>query len=218
MADRAISASRTDDANPFAPPQTDFSDRSGSFDHEAEDLRRAHFEEESYVKALAITNLVYFLLFGAMAAYLEWFFISQLKGLAGAPFVVPPGYVAKQFIVCSMPFFALGAALGFLRRKRWALALELLITVCLFLIWLLEPLTRSKPGSVTEFIGTGALVLAIAAPMLNVWDLRRSIVFALEYDLAVAATPNIEVRPKLSDGLTPITIVLFVVACVLITL
>jgi hypothetical protein len=212
MADPALSASQTDDPNPFAPPRTDLSYRSGALDREAEDFRRAHVKDESYVKALTITNFIYFLLFGYNAAYNEWIFISQLKGLVGTPFIVTPGYVANQFIICSMPVFALGAAIGFLRRKRWALALELLMTVCLFLIWMLDPLIRSPAPSVREFIATGAFVLAIAAPMLNVWDLRRSIVFSPEYDLAVAATPNIKVRPRLSNGLPLITIVLFVVA------
>ena len=74
----------------------------------------ATFEDESYVKALAITNLVYFLLFGAMAAYYEWFFISQPERPCGRPFlVVPPGYVANQFIVCSMPFFGQSPPWGF---------------------------------------------------------------------------------------------------------
>jgi hypothetical protein len=208
MADPAISASQKDDPNPFAPPRADFSDRSGSFDREAEELRRAHVRDESYVKALTIINFIYFLLYGASAAYYEWILISHLNGRVSAPWIVRPGFVLLQSILCSMPVLALGAAVGFLRRKRWALVLELLFTVCLFLNWMLAPLVATKAPSVLEFIATGAFVLAIAAPMLNVWDLRRSIVFAPEYDLAVAATPRVEVRPKLSGELKLITIVL----------
>lgn len=212
MLEEPITAAREDESNPFAPPQSDLSDHWGIGDPQAEALRRVHIQEESYVKALAIVNFVYVFWFGAVAANLEWILFAHLRGGVSAPWIVRPGYVAMQVVSCGLPIFALGAALGFFRRRSWALRFELLTALCLLLSFALDPLIRSTPTSALLFIASTALVAALAAPMLNVWDLRRSAVFTPEYALAVAATPHIKARPKLSVGLTLSTVVLFLVA------
>jgi hypothetical protein len=197
MADQPITAPREDEPNPFAPPRSDLNDRWGMSDPEAEALRRAHVQEESYVKALAIVNFAYFLLFGAMAANYAWILISHLRGRTNAPWIIRPGFVALQVIIYGMPILALGAACGFFMRKRWTLRFEFLLALCLFLDWALEPLIRSNPLPMLEFFAQTVMLLAVASPMLSVLDLKGSLIFDAEYTHAIESTPHIKVRPKL---------------------
>jgi hypothetical protein len=215
MADQPDFAMREDDHKPSTPSQSDLGERAGAGVLSADALRHAHLDEESYVKALAIANLAYFLFFGVIATYYARVLFYHLRGRINAPWVVQPYFLPIQIIIYALPIFALSAAWGFFRRKRWALRLEFLVAVCLFLSWATDPLARRYPLTILGRIGQTVMVLAIAAPMFNVPELRGSVIFGAEYDRAVRATPSIRAWPKLTLKLTLIAVVFFVVFLIL---
>ncbi len=207
-----------DAANPYAAPTAEPGDRRASNSPEALALRFAHRRDESYVKALAIINIAYVLLFGLNASHSIWILLSHLAGRVSAPWIMQPGGFAGLVLQSWMPIAALGAACGFLRRKRWALRFEWSLAACWFSAWALEPFIRSGPMPHLEYIGNAVLLLAFTVPMLNSWDLPSSMVFEPEYADAVAATRRIWAPPKLPLELILIAFAFFVVGVVLIAL
>jgi hypothetical protein len=218
MADQLNTELGEDPGNPYAAPLADLGDPWSIGAPEALALRWAHRRDESYVKLLAIANVLYVLLFGPWAGRLIWILMSHTAGWVNAPWVVNRGWLVQIFVLSCMPIAALGAAWGFFTRKRWALWFEQALAACWGSFWALQPLVATELIPALELIGTTALFVALALPMLNAWDLRSSAVFDREYSDAIAATRHIGVLPKLSLDLTLIAIVLLVVGIVLMVL
>jgi hypothetical protein len=215
MAEKPIAARPEDEPNPYAPPQSDFSDRSRIVDPEVEALRRAHLKDESYVKALTIVNLAYAVALGVYLINRAQTLVLHLSGRTPSPWIVRPVRLAEQLVDAVTLICALGAACGFFMRKRWALRFELVLALGFFLNGILEPLLHSRPAPILTFIGPITLGLMLAAPMLEVSRLRRSVVFDPAYARTVKATAHIKAWPKLSRRLTLIMVILFVAVLVL---
>ena len=218
MADQPDAATSKDSVNPYAAPTAKVGDPWSKGDPAALELRRAHRRDDAYMKALVITNLIYALIFGAGAVAETSNLISHLAGGPNHPGLLPAGRFTGYVVSCFMPVAALGAAWGFFRRKRWALRFELALLACWFVLWAIEPLTRTSLGRGLQFIALTAIHLALAAPMLDAWRVRRSVVFEPEYAEAIAATRHLRVWPRLSLRATLITVALFVLATVLVGL
>jgi hypothetical protein len=218
MSENITAQQREDPGNPYSAPAVDFSDPWSDGPADALALRRAHRREESFVKGLAIANFLYALLFGTGAAYEFSILIGHLAGRVDAPWIVRPGWIASLVLTAFLPIAALGAACGFLRRKRWALSCELAFAACWFGLWAIEPLIKSDPRPALEFIGLTAGHLMLAAPMLSAWYLRRSPVFGAEYSDSITATRQIWFWPRIPAKIVLAAIVFFVVALVLVGL
>ncbi len=199
-----------DFGSPYAPPTSDRSDPWSIGPPEALALRRAHRREEAYAKALAIANVVYFFLFAPWTGYLVWILISHMAGRISAPWVVQPGWLVLILISIFISIAAFAAALGFFRRKRWALRFEFALAACWGSYWALQPMVTTTTPPLLVFIGVGAIYLAISLPMLKIFDLWESVIFDPEYSDAIAATRRITILPKLPLGLTLIALALFV--------
>ncbi len=216
MADQARTEPYGDPGNPYAAPAVDFNDPWTDGPADALALRRTHRREESFVKGLAIANFLYMLFFGASAVYELSILIGHLAGRMSAPWIVRPGWIAMLAVMVCMPIAALGAAWGFLGRKRWASWCELTLALLWVLMVALEPLIRSVPRPAQEFLGLTAAHLMLAAPMLSAWNLRGSVVFDADYSAAIAATRGLWFWPKIPGKIILLAIVFFVVALVLI--
>jgi hypothetical protein len=195
--------------NPYGPPTADRGDPWSIGPPEALALRQAHRREEAYAKALAIANVVYFFLFAPWAGYLVWILISHMTGRVSAPWVVQTGWNLEIFLSIFISIAALATALGFLRRKRWALGLEFAMGVCWASFFALQPMVATRTIPALEFIGGSAIFVAIALPMLKIFDLWESVIFDPEYSDAIAATHRITIWPKLPLMLTLIALALF---------
>jgi hypothetical protein len=219
MAEQPNSFTGEESANPYAAPTSELADPWHRDDSEELALRRAIRKDESYVKGLVITNFLYVLFFGAGAVSDISILILHLAGQASAPWILRPDRFAMLFFLACMPISAFGAALGFLRRKRWALRFELALAVWWFLMWTTEPIVRrNNPRPALEFIGLAFAHLTLAAPMLTAWRLRGSIVWEPECSDAIAATTDIWVWPKIPLMPTLIAVAFFVAAMLFIGL
>jgi hypothetical protein len=219
MADQPSSFTGEEPANPYTAPTAVPADPWDRGDPLALALRRANRKDESYVKGLAIINVLYFLLIGAGAVQEVTILIAHLAGQISAPWILRPARFAMFFFTACIPIAAFGAALGFVRRKRWALPLELAVFVCWFLMFALEPIVRlNNPRPMLANLGLGLANLALAAPMFTAWRLRGSVVFKPEYADAIAATRHIGVWPKIPRMVVLSAIALLLVGGVLVAL
>ncbi len=71
--------------SPYVPPTADRGDPWSIGPPEALALRQAHRREEAYAKALAIANVVYFVLFTPWTCYLVCILIAHMIGSVSAP-------------------------------------------------------------------------------------------------------------------------------------
>ncbi len=218
MAERPNSRASEDPANPYSAPTAESGDPADRGEPEATAVREAHRKEESYVKGLAIINTIYFLLFGAGAIEELKILMGHLTGVKSAPWIVQPGRFAMFVFTACAPIAAFCAACGFLTRKRWALGFELAFAACWFCVLGIEPLIRTTQRPALEFIGLALANLALAAPMMSAWHLRRSFVFDIKYADVIAATRHAAVWPKLSLRLVLIAVALCVTGGVLVVL
>ncbi len=218
MAERPNSRSGEDPANPYSAPTAVTRDLGARGEPDAKALREAHRKGESYVKGLAIINTIYFLLFGAGAIEELSILIAHLTGVKNAPWIVQPGRFLMFVFTACMPLAAFGAACGFLARKRWALWFELALGVFWFCMQAIEPLIRTTQRPAPEFIGLALANLALAAPMLTAWHLRRSFVFDVKYSDVIAATRDVSVWPKVPLKLVLAAVTLFLAGGVLVVL
>ena len=216
MADRARTEPYGDPGNPYVAPAVDFSDPWSDGPADALALRRAHRREESFVKGLAIANVLYMLFFGTGAVYEFTILIGHLAGRVDAPWIVRPGWIVMLVVMVCIPIAALCAGWGFHRRKRWAFWCELTVAVLWAMMAALEPLIRSTPPPALEFLGVTAAHLMLSAPMLSAWYLRGSVVFDAEYSEAIAATRRVWFWPRIPGRIILLAIVFFVIALVLI--
>jgi biotin transporter BioY len=218
MADQPTIGNVEDPGSPYIAPKTDLADPWSVGPPEALALRRAHRREESLVKGLAIANLFYTLFFGVSAVIEASSLIGHLTGRMNAPWMVRPARIVMSVLMVSMAVAALGATWGFLRRKRSALGYELALAVCWFLFVAIDPFTLSTPRPALAYLGLIAAHLMLAAPMLSVWSLQRSVLFDAEYSEVIAETRHLWFWPKVSLKVILVSFAFFVVACVLIGL
>ena len=216
MADQPITTQPEDETNPYAPP-SDLDDRLEPGDLEAPACR-AHLKEESYAKGLIITNLFYVFVFGAFLTSRGRILISHWNGTERAPWILQPASVALQLITVALWICALSAAYGFFRRKRWALRFEWVLAFCLISGTALDPLLRTEPPPLSAGLGQAAMLLMFAAPLLDFWHLRSSVIFDPAYTHAIAATSQMSVWPKLSRTVTLLELGLLVVLVVSVVL
>ncbi len=167
------------------------------------------------MKGLAIVNVLYGLLFGIGANAEISILVLHLTGRMNAAWILRPARFATLVLTAFMAIIALGAAWGFIWRRRWALWFELAFVACWLAMWALEPLIRSSPRPALELVGLTIANIALAGPALSAWKLQHSVVFNPEYSEAIAATRQIRVMPKFSLKITLIAIALLVVGGVL---
>jgi hypothetical protein len=154
---------------------------------------------------MGIVNYFYGLLIGASALYWLGLAILHASRRISAPWILRPGYLALIVTVGVMTVLATLAGYGFRRRRRWALGAEALFAVCWLIWYFLWFLAPSRLPQFLEILAGTSLQLALACPMLDLWDVRHSIVFDKEYDRVVAETPSLRVRAKLPREYTLIT-------------
>lgn len=175
-------------------------------------IRRTLLREESYLKAVGKVNYVYAVLFVAYDAYYLYWTFLHLSGKANAPWSIRPGWVAYQVNFCVMAVLALIAGYGFRRLKPWALQVEALFVLCFLMQWPISIVAYSKPPGLGYFAGGVLLLAAFLVPLINLWDVRESLVLSPEYGRVIAATPGARAKEKLSWELKLLMLVLFVVA------
>lgn len=200
-------------------PSSDDADLAAVFGpSDPETIRRTHLRDESYLKAVGRANYLYALFFGAGVVYFMRLTFLQLSGRINAPWSIRPAWIAYEANGGVLALTALVAGYGFRRLRRWAMAAEGLFVVS-FLVGLpLSILAQSRPPAAGEFVGEVLLMAAFLVPMINLWDVRRSGVFAPQYRRVVAATPGVRVVARLSWELKLVMLVLFVVATTVLAL
>lgn len=211
MASASAPAPLGDPAHPdIAPPDAGLAAVFGQADPKA--IRRAHLRDESYARAVGLTNHLYAVLFVAYDAYLLAMTFLHLSGRIIAPWSVRPGWVALQVNFALMALLAAIAGRGFRRLRPWALRVEALFVLCFLIQWPLSIIAYSRPMGVGYFAGGVALLAAFLVPLINLWDVRDSLVFSPEYRRVIAAMPGLRVRAKLPWELKLLMLVLFVTA------
>jgi hypothetical protein len=178
---------------------------------DAEAVRKAHVRGEAYVKAVGRVNDFHALFFGIGAFFYIRYTVLHLMGRITAPWTVKPGWIAYQADLLLAAVLALIAGCGLRRMRSWGFSLELLFLYSFALVWPLAILASSKPISFDEFAAGVALMSALAAPLLDLVDIRRSIVLTPVYRRVIEATPGVRVRSKLPWALRVSSAVLFVV-------
>ena len=191
---------------PISPPSDEFvcppASPGGSLEHAeageptAETVRRAHLAEEAYAKALEIVNYFYGLLFAVPALVLIGLAVLHAAGTISAPWISRPGWLAMIVVLSAMAILATMAGYGFRRLRRWALGTEALVALCGLIWYFLWFLIPAQPNVYQILMGTSFL-LALASPMLDLWDIRRSVIFEGDYQRIIAATPSIRATPRL---------------------
>src|SRR5262249_55495824 len=169
-------------SQPISPPSDEFlcppAIPDGSLDHAAaadeptaETMRRAHLAEESYVKALEIVNYFYGILFAAPTLALIGLAALHAAGTVSAPWISRPSWLAMIVVLSAIAILASLAGYGFHRLRRWALGTEALVGLFALIWYFLWFLIPAQPNLYQILMGTSFL-LALAAPMLDLWDLR----------------------------------------------
>jgi hypothetical protein len=218
MSSAPIPAPFDDPVNPTSVPLG--ADSATPLDEsEAKTKRRAHSRDESYVKAVGRMNYLYALLFAVQAAWSIHFAYLHLSGAISADWSVQPRWLTFHVILCLTVILALVAGYGFRRLERWALGAEALFSVCALFVWAILVFASRKPSSFAafalEFAGGIALMVALFAPLLNLWDVRKSTVFTTEYRRMIVATPSIRIRGRLPWELKIPAILFFVIFVIL---
>lgn len=175
-------------------------------------IRRAHLRDESYLKAVGKVNYLYAVLFVAYDACFLYWTVRHLSGKSIAPWSVRPGWLALQANFGIMAVLSLLAGYGFRRLKPWSMPVEALFVLCFLIQWPLSIIAYSKPPSLGYFAGGVLLLAAFLVPLINLWDVRGSLVLTPGYGRVVATTPGVRVKAKLSWELKLMMLVLFVVA------
>ncbi len=175
-----------------------------------EALRSAHASEEAYVKAVGAVNYFYAILLGLGAAYFICITVLHVSGSIGAAWSVRPGWLAFQADLCLTAIVALIAGVGLRHLTPWALGAESLFVLCLVALLPLGTFAYSKRLGIADLAGGVALVMAFLAPLIKLWDVRKSILFSKAYHRAVESTPETSVRGKVPWELTLSAIGFFV--------
>jgi hypothetical protein len=181
---------------PPAVPGGDLDGAAAAGEPTAETVRRAHLAEESYVKALEIVNYFYGLLFALPTLALIGLAVLHATGAVSAPWISRPSWLAMIVVLSAIAILATLAGYGFHRLRRWALGTEALVGLCGLIWYFLWFLIPAQPNLYQILMGTSFL-LALAAPMLDLWDLRHSVLFDGDYRRIIAATPSLRATPRL---------------------
>jgi hypothetical protein len=179
-------------------------------------VRRAHLKDESYVKAVGIVNYLYSVLFAGAASYYLFLAFQHSAGRISAPWVLRPGWIALITVLWLMAISSGVAAYGLRRLRSWALLVEVLVALCWLIWYFLGFVVPTKQSSLLANIGGTALLIALASPMLNLWDARRSAIFGRDYRRVIAATPSIRASENLPLELWLVAALFLFVALVLI--
>jgi hypothetical protein len=204
--------------NPYATPKTDGEMPWGLGDPRAEEARRAHIEEESYLKAVGIANYLYVFWFGASACYYLGMMVLHVIGRLSAPWILRPDWLVVEANLAILTGAALVAGLGLRRMKPMALRAEALVVLSMIISWLLSFFMSSRPMSGLAFVAVLCLQAGIAMPMLNVWDSRYSTVLGSDYAQVIKVTPHIRPRAKLPLEIKAIMAVLLAASVILLLL
>ncbi len=162
-----------------------------------EALRKTHANKEAYVKAVGAVNYFYAIFFGLGAAYFVHFTVSHVSGTISASWSVRPGWLALQADLCLTAIVALIAGVGLRHLTPWALGAESLFVLCLVAQMPLAIFAYSKQMDIGDLTGGIALLMAFLAPLINLWDVRKSVLFSPAYRHAVESTPEVSVGAKL---------------------
>ena len=131
--------------------------------------------------------VIYVLLFGA-CTYLS-FPIRHALGQINAPWVSKWNIVLCCMLLVAAPVLGMLGAYALHRRKPWALRVESLLVLILFSALALPLANRDSPAAASDFVMTWILsLIGLTAPILNLLELRGSVVFESKYSDAVAAT------------------------------
>ena len=205
--------------NPYSTAAVDFNVPRSDGPADALALCRAHRREESLMKGLAIANFLYTLLFGTGVVYEFSSVIGRLASRLEAPWIVHPSWIVMLVLLVCNSIAGLGAALGFLWRKRWALWCELTLALSWGMMLALDPLfSTPHDRHAMDFVASTTAHLMLAAPMLSAWSLRSSVVFDARYCEAIAATRRIWFWPRLPAKVILIAFLFFIVVVIAIAL
>jgi len=194
-------------SQPMSPPSDEFFDPPASptenLEHDAAsggpdvaEVRRAHVAEESYARALEIVNYVYGLLFAVPSLVLIGLAVLHAVGRISAPWIRRPGWLAMIGVLSAIAILATLAGYGFRHLRRWALWTEALVALC-GLIWYFLLFVIPAQPTVSQILMATSFLLALASPMLDLWDVRRSVIFDADYQRIIEATPDLHARPGL---------------------
>ena len=205
--------------SPYSTAAVDFNVPRSDGPADALALRRAHRREESLMKGLAITNFLYTLFFGIGVVYEFSSAIGHLAGRSEAPRIVHPSWIVMLVLLVCNSIAGLGATLGFLWRKRWALWCELTLALSWGMMVALDPLfSTNRHRHAMDFFASTSAHLMLAAPMLSAWSLRGSVVFNAKYGDAIAATRRIWFWPRIPIKVILIAFLFFIVVVIAIAL
>jgi hypothetical protein len=186
-----------DRMNPDSGMSTDLNPHSVLGRSDPETIRRTHLPEEAYSKAVGILNFFFATLCLAWATFLIAFAIRHGIGEISAPWALQPGWISIQVISSVMAVLAIFAGYGFTRLRWWALRVEAIFFVCL-LIWAFLTFTHPPHEiSLLDLLSGICFLLALTTPLINLWDVRNSVIFDREYQRVIDRTRQIRTRPKL---------------------
>jgi hypothetical protein len=212
MPSEPLSSSLEDPLQPDKSPEGDGDRALSTSEFDAESLRRSHLSEESYVKAMGFVNYTYGVLLGLDAVYLSRLTVLQVSGRISAPWTLEPGWLAIQVVSWIMAILAILAGHGFFRFKKWALRAEVLFSLCWLALWFLSiavPTGSSTDPRLRTIVVFSLWMAALATPMINLWDIRHSVIFERSYQRVFRATSSIRVRAQLPLELKMIPLCLF---------
>jgi hypothetical protein len=197
MVDQPPAEQHEDPVNPYAAPSRELGEPWGTGDPELEAIRRANLADEAYLNILVRANFVFAAMSCAFGGYYLSFPLRHAFGQIDAPWVAKPNWVALFVLLSITPILCILGGYGLHRRKPWAIFVETLLVLSLLMIWVFPLLNRDEPTPLLHFVAGAVFGLCITTPFLNVWDLKDSAVFRLDYLNVVEATSYIKVKAKL---------------------
>ena len=115
----------------------------------------------------------------------------------------------------SMAMLSIIAGVGMRRLKPWAVRIESLLALSWLISWFLAFVVSSEINSFLHILSVAFTYLTLAPPLLNLPDVRRSIIFDREYTRVIDATPFIRVKPRLPLELKVASVLFLVLSSIL---
>jgi hypothetical protein len=186
-----------DGVNPYAPPVTQ-EDPWTIGDPAAVAMRRENQKDEAFLKAMGILNYFYALFFGYSFAFNVSYPILYALRRMDAPWSIQPHWILPLVLNLLLTILAAVAGYGFRRLKPWAFRVEAILAICWLILWFTTSFYhhRTAPMWIAEVFVVLFLFLAFAAPMMNLLDLRHSVVVEPTYQTVIEATSHVRVRAK----------------------
>jgi hypothetical protein len=187
-----------DGANPFAPPTSKGEDPWTFGDPVAVAIRREHQKDEAYLKAMGILNYIYAFYFAQLFAGNVTYPILHALHRIDAPWSVQPPRFIGYALSLVLTVLAVVAGYGFRRLTRWAFRIEAILAICWLMFWFVTVFVQhwTTPLPLVEIFAILFFYLALASPMMNLLDFRRSPVLEPTYKTILKATSHIRVRAK----------------------